>query len=78
MFNEPHSGYVGIPSLNAFDYNTDLHFSHVRKLIASNLQTIPGINKFFQLYSICFPVISIRIWTSNFGINMDTFAYYAN
>ena len=48
MFNEPHPGYVGLPSLNAFDYNTDLHLSHVRELIASNLQTIPGINNFFN------------------------------
>ena len=36
MFNEPHSGYIGIPSLNAFDFNTDLHLSNVRELIASN------------------------------------------
>lgn len=36
MFNEPHSGYIGIPSLNEFDFNTDLHLSHVRESIASN------------------------------------------
>jgi hypothetical protein len=75
MINEPHFGYVGLPSLHAFDYNTDLHLSHVRELIALNLQTITGIN---QLYSICFPVVPIGNWTSNLGINVDTFIPYAN
>jgi hypothetical protein len=31
MMNEPHRGYLEIPSLHSFDYNTDLHLSHVRK-----------------------------------------------
>jgi hypothetical protein len=31
MMNEPHRGYINVPSLHAFDYNTDLHLSHVRK-----------------------------------------------
>ncbi|CAA7263297.1 unnamed protein product [Cyclocybe aegerita] len=29
MKNEPHRGYINVPSLHAFDYNTDLHLSHV-------------------------------------------------
>ncbi|KAF5310381.1 hypothetical protein D9611_012086 [Ephemerocybe angulata] len=29
MMNEPHRGYLEIPSLHSFDYNTDLHLSHV-------------------------------------------------
>ncbi|KAJ3515852.1 hypothetical protein NLJ89_g1495 [Agrocybe chaxingu] len=29
MMNEPHRGYISVPSLHAFDYNTDLHLSHV-------------------------------------------------
>ncbi|KAF9477640.1 glycoside hydrolase [Pholiota conissans] len=29
MMNEPHRGYINVPSLHAFDYNTDLHLSHV-------------------------------------------------
>ena len=80
MINEPHPGYVGLPSLHGFDYNTDLHLSHIRELIGSNLQTIPGINDFFpkKLYSICFPVIPIGKWTSNFGIHMVAFIHYAN
>jgi hypothetical protein len=28
--NEPHRGYVNLESLHTFDYNTDLHLSHVR------------------------------------------------
>ena len=49
MINEPHPGYVGLPSLHGFDYNTDLHLSHIRELIGLNLQTIPGINDFFPI-----------------------------
>ena len=30
MMNEPHRGYIDLPSLHEFDYNTDLHLSHVR------------------------------------------------
>ncbi|PCH36934.1 glycoside hydrolase family 5 protein [Wolfiporia cocos MD-104 SS10] len=29
MINEPHRGYVELKSMNAFDYNTDLHLGHV-------------------------------------------------
>lgn len=28
--NEPHRGYIDLPSLHKFDYNTDLHLSSVR------------------------------------------------
>ena len=76
MFNEPHWGYIGLQSLNSFDYNTELHLSHCRELIASKLQV--SIFIYFQLYSICFPVIPVGNWTSNQGINMDTFIHNAN
>ena len=33
MINEPHSGYVDLPSLDAFHYNTDLHLSDIRELL---------------------------------------------
>ncbi|KAG9308311.1 glycoside hydrolase family 5 protein [Chiua virens] len=29
IMNEPHRGYIDLPSLHKFDYNTDLHLSHV-------------------------------------------------
>ncbi|KAJ7672413.1 glycoside hydrolase [Mycena polygramma] len=29
MMNEPHRGYIDLKSLHEFDYNTDLHLSHV-------------------------------------------------
>ncbi|KJA23943.1 glycoside hydrolase family 5 protein [Hypholoma sublateritium FD-334 SS-4] len=29
IMNEPHRGYINVPSLHSFDYNTDLHLSHV-------------------------------------------------
>ena len=31
MMNEPHRGYIDLPSLHKFDYNTDLHLSYVRE-----------------------------------------------
>ncbi len=31
--NEPHRGYIDLQSMHAFDYNTDLHLSHVREYI---------------------------------------------
>lgn len=30
MMNEPHRGYIDLPSLHEFGYWTDLHLSHVR------------------------------------------------
>ena len=30
MMNEPHRGYIDLPSLHSFDYNTDLHLGDVR------------------------------------------------
>jgi hypothetical protein len=30
VMNGPHRGYIELPSLYKFDYNTDLHLSHVR------------------------------------------------
>jgi len=31
MMNEIHHGYINLPSLHSFDYNTNLHLSHIRK-----------------------------------------------
>lgn len=43
--NEPHRGYINVPSLHAFDYNTDLHLSHVRELLLFNVlnEKKPGL-----------------------------------
>jgi hypothetical protein len=30
MMNEPHRGYIDLPSLHEFDYNTDLHLGNIR------------------------------------------------
>ncbi|KAA1475251.1 glycoside hydrolase family 5 protein [Dentipellis sp. KUC8613] len=35
LMNEPHRGYIGLPSLHGFDYNTDLHLSHVPSALQS-------------------------------------------
>ncbi|KAL4071735.1 glycoside hydrolase family 5 protein [Scleroderma citrinum] len=35
IMNEPHRGYIDLPSLYQFDYNTDLHLSHVPSALQS-------------------------------------------
>ena len=42
MMNEPHRGYIELQSMHAFDYNTDLHLGHVRKLDFSVMPTLHG------------------------------------
>ena len=57
MMNEPHRGYIQIPSLHAFDYNTDLHLSHVRKSIS--LATHASLN---PLRSVRLPIVPVGCW----------------
>ncbi|KAI0321523.1 glycoside hydrolase family 5 protein, partial [Amylostereum chailletii] len=35
LMNEPHRGYIDLQSLHEFDYNTDLHLSHVPSALQS-------------------------------------------
>ncbi|TDL16620.1 glycoside hydrolase family 5 protein [Rickenella mellea] len=35
MLNEPHRGYIEIPSIHEFDYNTDLHLSYIPSPVQS-------------------------------------------
>ncbi|KAH9985691.1 glycoside hydrolase family 5 protein [Russula vinacea] len=37
MMNEPHRGYIDLPSLHKFDYNTDLHLGNVPSALQSFL-----------------------------------------
>ncbi|KAH9988245.1 glycoside hydrolase superfamily [Russula compacta] len=37
MMNEPHRGYIDLPSLHKFDYNTDLHLGYVPSAFQSFL-----------------------------------------
>ncbi|KIK08331.1 glycoside hydrolase family 5 protein [Laccaria amethystina LaAM-08-1] len=39
MMNEPHRGYIQVPPLHAFDYNTNLHLSHVPSTSTTLLDT---------------------------------------
>ncbi|CED85016.1 Glycoside hydrolase, superfamily [Phaffia rhodozyma] len=47
MLNEPHHGYIGLPSLHSFNYNTDLHLSDCPSALqsfalgAGHPQTVP-------------------------------------
>jgi len=47
LMNEPHRGYIGLPSLHGFDYYTDLHLSHVPSafqsfMLAAGYPTLVG------------------------------------
>ncbi|KAF8802051.1 glycoside hydrolase family 5 protein [Phlegmacium glaucopus] len=55
MINEPHPGYIGLPSLNAFDYNTDLHLSHVPSAFQS-FQLGTGHPTFVSTWTRSFPM----------------------
>lgn len=35
MMNEPHRGYIALKSMYSFDYNTELHLSHIPSTIES-------------------------------------------
>ncbi|TFK32388.1 glycoside hydrolase [Crucibulum laeve] len=53
LMNEPHRGYVEVPSLHAFDYNTDLHLS-----------AVPSAFESFQLGA-GHPTV-VPVWTRSF------------
>ena len=57
MVNEPHRTYIQIPSLHAFDYNTDLDLSHVRK--SNSLATHASLN---PLRSFRLPILPGGCW----------------
>ena len=44
MMNEPHRGYIDLPSLHGFDYNTDLHLGDVRAYHPTQSQSPWAIN----------------------------------
>ena len=72
MMNEPHRGYIQIPSLHAFDYNTDLHLSHVRKSISR--ATHASLN---PLRSVRLPILPVGCWSPYSRFNMDPFIPHA-
>ncbi|RXW11189.1 hypothetical protein EST38_g14666 [Candolleomyces aberdarensis] len=55
MMNEPHRGYLEIPSLHSFDYNTDLHLSHVPSAFQS-FQLGAGYPTQVPFYTRSFPM----------------------
>ena len=68
MMNEPHRGYIDLPSLHKFDYNTDLHLSYVRTC----LQRHPAPFHNSSIPSICLPVFYACIRLSNFCWILDS------
>ncbi|EJD01855.1 glycoside hydrolase family 5 protein [Fomitiporia mediterranea MF3/22] len=55
MMNEPHRGYINVPSMHSFDYNTDLHLAHVPSplqsfaLGAGHPQNVPHYTRSFPM-----------------------------
>ena len=61
MMNEPHRGYIELPSLHEFDYNTDLHLSHVRKYKSF----VSRITNLLIASSFCPPIFCTRFGSPN-------------
>ncbi len=54
MMNEPHRGYIELQSMYSFDYNTDLHFSHMPSAFQS-FQLGAGHPTLVQTWTRSFP-----------------------
>ncbi|TFK28296.1 cytoplasmic protein [Coprinopsis marcescibilis] len=54
MMNEPHRGYIELPTLHSFDYNTDLHLGHVPSAFQS-FQLGAGYPTLVPMYKRSFP-----------------------
>ena len=72
MMNEPHRGYIDLPSLHEFDYKTDLHLSHVRAYRphrSDPLRTHPSLASAFQSFMLAsgYPT-SVGYWTRSFPL----------
>jgi len=55
MMNEPHRGYIDLKSMYSFNYNTDLHLSHIPSTIQS-FQLGAGYPTFVPTWTRSFPV----------------------
>lgn len=71
--NEPHRGYVDLPSLYEFDYNTDLHLSATRKYTVFGLWINPDF-----AHSFCFPVIPVGCGTPHRGLRVEPLIPHAD
>jgi hypothetical protein len=78
--NEPHRGYIDIPSLHRFDYKTDLHLSHVRTYWQRRSPYTPIAYPFpasaFQSFMLAsgYPT-SVAYWTRSFPLPTRRTAY---
>jgi hypothetical protein len=77
--NEPHRGYIDLPSLHEFDYKTDLHLSYVRTCWfhrSAPLRTHPFPASAFQSFMLAsgYPT-SVGYWTRSFPFPTRRTAY---
>ena len=63
--NEPHRGYIEVPSMYAWDYNTDLHLGPVRKRFLFFLLSIPHSLTLYSVNSVPNQLIRPRCWSPN-------------
>lgn len=60
--NEPHRGYIDVPSLHEWDYNTDLHLAYVRTY--SILSRADHVTKYL-VQSLTIPILHAGSWSSH-------------
>ncbi|KAF8909720.1 glycoside hydrolase family 5 protein [Gymnopilus junonius] len=77
MINEPHPGYVNA-SMHAFNYNTDLHLSHIRKFLPFIFIFSAHILTFYIHTSVRIPIVPARCRLPNSSTNVHPFLPDAN
>ena len=72
--NEPHRGYIDLPSLHKFDYNTDLHLGNVRaySLPCCSVSPRPMLTPMRHTFSIRLAIFPPRCWPSYYRRLLDT------
>jgi hypothetical protein len=66
--NEPHRGYIELPSLYKFDYNTDLHLSYVRECATFLFH----VKHMLNVHSFCPAVLCVSFGSSNCCWTLDS------
>lgn len=78
--NEPHRGYIDLPSLHKFDYNTDLHLGNVRaySLPCCSVSPRPMLIPMRHTFSIRLAIFPPRCWSSYYRRLLDTIFPHAH
>lgn len=63
--NEPHPGYINLPSLHQFNYFTELHFHDTRTIPALFDVDAVLLTLFGARGSLCIALLRTRCWSQN-------------